>query len=209
MTSDTHVFEAAMRSHAQATGRLEPLLPTLSAVAQLVCASFGAGGRLYAFGNGGSAADAQHLVGELVGRFQRTRRALPAVCLATDPVVLTCIGNDYSHADLFSRQVQALARPGDVVVAFSSSGRSPNVVAGLRAGQAAGATTVLFGAGDGGPAAAHAHHGVLVPDVDTPRAQEMHLLLLHMLSDTVDRWAEQTETGERGTGPPDEDRTAP
>src|SRR3954466_8869653 len=95
-------------------------------VGELLCAAFARGGAVYTFGNGGSAADAQHLTGELVGHYKRDRRPLPSVTLSTDPSTMTCIANDYSYDDAFSRQVEALARAGDVVVAFTTSGRSPN-----------------------------------------------------------------------------------
>jgi D-sedoheptulose 7-phosphate isomerase len=173
-----------------AVGRaVQALLPAVRAVAEALCAAFAAGGRLYTFGNGGSAADAQHFTGELIGHYQRDRRPLPAVTLSTDPTVLTCIANDYSFEDIFARQVEALARPGDVVAAFSTSGRSPNVVAGLKAARGAGAVTVLFGGGDGGPAKQFADHLLLSPSSRTPRIQEAHTLMLHMISEHVDVWA--------------------
>ncbi|GAA4573803.1 SIS domain-containing protein [Micromonospora coerulea] len=157
-----------------------------------LCERLSHGGTVYSFGNGGSAADAQHLVGELIGRYCRERRALPAVALSTDPTVTTCIGNDYSFEDVFARQVSALARTGDVVVAFTTSGRSPNVVAGLRAGRDAGALTVLFTGqpeAGGGPAARYAEHVFAVASERTARVQEAHVLLLHLLSEHIDRWA--------------------
>jgi D-sedoheptulose 7-phosphate isomerase len=142
-----------------------------------------------ACGNGGSAADAQHLAGELVGRFKRERRPLAAVALSVDPSVVTCIANDYSFDDVFARQVEALARPGDVVVAYTTSGRSENVVRALAAARAAGATTVLFAGGDGAPANEHADHSLVVPSSSTARVQEMHLLLMHLVIEQVDAWA--------------------
>jgi D-sedoheptulose 7-phosphate isomerase len=173
-----------------ATGRaMQAMLPAVRTVAEALCGSFAAGGRLYTFGNGGSAADAQHFTGELIGHYQRDRRPLPAVTLSCDPTVLTCIANDYSFEDVFSRQLEALARPGDVVAAFSTSGRSPNVVAGLKAAQDAGAITVLFGGGDGGSARQFADHLLLSPSSRTPRIQEAHTLMLHMISEHVDAWA--------------------
>jgi len=107
--------------------------------------------------------------------------------------VLTCVGNDYSYDEVFSRQVEALARPGDVVVAFTTSGRSANVVSALRAARDNGAVTMLFGGGDGGPARAHADHALLVPSGTTARIQEMHTLLLHVISEMVDAWAAREE----------------
>ena len=188
-----------LADHRALTEGVDALLPVVDQVVRTVCRSFAAGGRLYAFGNGGSAADAQHLAGELMGRYSRERRPLPAMSLAVDPSVVTCIANDYSYEDVFARQVSALAGPGDVVVGFTTSGRSPNVVRGLEAGRTAGATTVLFTGGDddGGAARDHADVVLLVPSTTTARIQEMHLLLLHLVSDGVDAWA----AGELGQAP--------
>ena len=187
-------LERAVREHVRVAERTLDLLPVLGGIGVALCTSFAGSGRLYTFGNGGSAADAQHLVAEMIGRFDRDRRPLPAVSLTTDPSVVSCIGNDFDFEHVFARQVTALAGPGDIVIAFTTSGRSPNVVAGLAAARERGATTVLFGAGDGGRAAVHADHRLLVRSDDTPRIQEMHLLLLHLLSEIVDSWAGHTQT---------------
>ena len=106
---------------------------------------------------------------------------------------MTCIANDYSYDDVFARQVEALARPGDVVAAFTTSGRSANIVSALAAAQANGATTVLFGGGDGGPAKAHADHALIVPSNTTPRIQELHTFMLHAISEMIDAWADGDE----------------
>ena len=198
-----------LAEHQAVAESVDALLPGLAELTERLCAAFAGGGRLYTFGNGGSAADAQHLAAELIGRYKRDRRPLPAVALTVDPSVVTCIANDYAYEDVFARQLQALARPGDVVAAFSTSGTSENVVRGLAAGRKAGATTVLFGGGaasaDGGPAAAQADLALVVPSATTARIQEMHVLLLHALSEGVDAWAAgETEEGatgsNRGTG---------
>lgn len=165
------------------------LLPSIEAVGELLISTFDRDGTLYTLGNGGSAADAQHLTGELIGHYRLDRRPLPAVTLTTDATVLTCIANDYAYDQVFTRQVRALARPGDVVAAFTTSGNSPNVVGALQAARANGATTVLFGGGDGGAAARHADHALLAPSQATPRIQEMHTLMLHIISEMVDDWA--------------------
>jgi D-sedoheptulose 7-phosphate isomerase len=175
--------------HLAVARAVDALTDQLRSVGSLLCETFERGGVVYTFGNGGSAADAQHLTAELIGRYRRDRRPLPAVTLSTDPSVSTCIANDYSAADVFRRQVQALARPGDVVVAFTTSGRSPNVVGALEVARVKGATTVLFGGGDGGPALAYADHPLLVRSDVTARIQEMHTLLLHLISEMVDAWA--------------------
>ncbi len=179
----------AIAEHLDLAARIEDLLPALDAVAARLISAFEAGGRAFTFGNGGSAADAQHLAAELVGRYLRDRRPLPASALSVDPSVLTCIGNDYSFDDLFARQVQAHVSDGDVAIAFSTSGRSANIVNGLAAARERGATTVLFAGGEGGAAAGHADHVLLVPSTSTARVQEMHLLLLHLVVEQVDAWA--------------------
>ena len=175
--------------HVTAAQTMTALLPAISAVGSMLCERFGAGGHVYLFGNGGSAADAQHFTGELIGHYKRDRAALPAVTLSTDPSVMTCLANDYDFADIFARQVSALAGPRDVVVAFTTSGRSPNIVSGLQAARANRATTVLFSGGDGGPATAHADFVLVSPSDQTPRIQEMHTLMLHLISEQVDAWA--------------------
>jgi D-sedoheptulose 7-phosphate isomerase len=175
--------------HRRLAAGVDALLPLVDDLVTRVCRAFQEGGRLYSFGNGGSAADAQHLAAELIGRYRRTRRPLPAIALSVDPSVVTCIANDFGYDDVFARQVEALASPGDIVVGFSTGGRSPSVVRGLETGRRLGATTVLFTGGDGGPALAHADVALVVPSTTTARVQEMHVLLLHLVSDGVDRWA--------------------
>jgi len=188
-------LEAALRTHVNVALATIDLLPAVHDVATALCKAFDAGHRVYTFGNGGSAAEAQHLVAELIGRYLGTRRALPAMSLATDPSVVTCIANDFDFDDVFARQIAALVSPGDVVIGFSTSGRSRNVVNGLAMARRRGAVTVLFGAGDGADAAAHADLPLLIASPDTARAQEMHLLLLHLVSDVVDSWVAQGESG--------------
>jgi D-sedoheptulose 7-phosphate isomerase len=178
-----------LAGHLAAAHGMAAVLPAVREVAEMLCQRFASGGHLYTFGNGGSAADAQHFTGELIGHYKRSRRALPAVTLSTDPTVMTCIANDYDYTDVFARQISALAGPADVVAAFTTSGRSANVVTGLEAAHRAGVTTVLFGPSRGGPASAHADYLLLSPSDQTPRVQEMHALMLHMISDHVDAWA--------------------
>jgi D-sedoheptulose 7-phosphate isomerase len=176
----------ALAEHLAVAARVEELLPAVDEVARRLIEAYERGGRLFAFGNGGSAADAQHLAAELVGRYQADRRPLAATSLAVDPSVVTCIGNDYAFEDLFARQIQALAREGDVAIAFTTSGRSENVVRALAAAQEQGVTTVLFG-GDG-PARDHADLALIAPSTTTARIQEIHLLLLHLVIEQVDAW---------------------
>jgi D-sedoheptulose 7-phosphate isomerase len=178
-----------LADHIATAAAAGPLLPQVRAVADLLCASFAKRGILYTFGNGGSAADAQHQTGEIIGHYKRDRRPLGAVTLSTDPTTMTCIANDYSYDDVFSRQVTGLARAGDVVAACTTSGRSANVLGGLRAAREAGATTVLFSGGDGGPARELADHALIAPSTTTPRIQELHTFWLHVISERVDAWA--------------------
>lgn len=179
----------ALAEHLELAARAEELLPRVDEVGEALVAALAAGGRVYTFGNGGSSVDANHFAEELVGRFERERRPLPALSLASDSAALTCIANDYSFEEVFERQVRAFARAGDVAIAFSTSGRSPNVVRGLAAARELGATTVLFGGGDGGPALEHADHALVVPSESTARVQELHVFFLHLVIDRIDRWA--------------------
>jgi D-sedoheptulose 7-phosphate isomerase len=182
-------LQTQLDDHVDVARSTAELAEQVRAVGALICDTFARGGIVYTFGNGGSAADAQHLTGEFIGRYKRERPPLPSVTLSVDPSVVTCIANDYAYADTFSRQVEALARPGDVVVGFTTSGRSANVVNALAAARAKGATTVLFGGGDGGPAVEHADHALIVRSTVTARIQEMHTLMLHLTSEIVDAWA--------------------
>jgi D-sedoheptulose 7-phosphate isomerase len=186
-----------LAEHVEVVTALSTLLPAVDDLAARIRASLESGGKVLAFGNGGSAADAQHLAAELIGRYQRTRRPLAALSLVVDPSVVSCIANDFAYFDVFARQVEGLARAGDVVVGFTTSGTSASVVNGLAAGRAAGATTVLFGGGTGGAALAEADVALLVPSTTTARIQEMHLLLLHLLSEELDRWAAGAAGGTR------------
>jgi D-sedoheptulose 7-phosphate isomerase len=187
VTGDSAAAEVA--DHVALVNRVEPLLSELNEVGQRLVEVFSAGGRLFTFGNGGSATQAQHLAGEWAGRYMRERRPLPAAALNADPALLTCIANDYSFEDVFARQVRAFAGPEDMVIGFTTSGRSPNVVRGLAAARERGATTVVFAGGDGAPATEHADHALVVPSSHTARIQEVHLLLLHLLAEHVDAWA--------------------
>jgi glucokinase len=182
-------LETQLGEHLAVAEAMATMSEEIRSTGALVCDRLARGGTVYTFGNGGSAADAQHLTGELVGHYKRERRPLPAVTLSTDPSALTCIANDYSYEDVFKRQIEALTGPSDVVVAFTTTGRSPNVVAALAAAQAQGATTLLFAGGDGGPAGVHADRTLLVPSTSTQRIQEMHTLMLHVISEMVDAWA--------------------
>jgi D-sedoheptulose 7-phosphate isomerase len=145
-----------------------------------------AGGKVLVFGNGGSAADAQHLAGELVGRFTRDRPGLPALALTTDPSVMTAVGNDFGYAEVFRRQVEAHGRPGDVAVGISTSGRSANVVEALRLARDKGLLTVGLTGGGGGRLDGLVHYLVDVPHDQTPRIQEVHGMVVHILCQVIE-----------------------
>jgi D-sedoheptulose 7-phosphate isomerase len=185
----TDTAREAIAEHVALARHIEELLPAAGAVARAVTGCYEQGARVYTFGNGGSAADSLHFAEELVARFRRERRPLAAQSFAADATVLTCIGNDYEFGDVFARQVRAFVREGDVAIGFSTSGRSSNVVRALQAARELGATTVLFGGGQGTPASEHADHALIVPSSSTARVQEMHVLLLHVVLEEVDRWA--------------------
>jgi len=144
------------------------------------------GGRVLAFGNGGSAADAQHLAGELVGRFRRDRAALSAIALTTDSSVVTAIGNDMGYESVFRRQVEAHGRPGDVAVGITTSGRSPNVVQALQLARERGLVTMGLTGGGGGRLAGAVDYLIDVPHAETARIQEVHVMVVHVLCQIVE-----------------------
>jgi len=160
-------------------------------VGRRMAACLAAGGKILVFGNGGSAADAQHLAGELVGRYRRDRAALAALALTTDPSVITAIGNDLGYEAVFRRQVEAHGRPGDVAVGISTSGRSANVVEALRLARARGLVTVGLTGGGGGRLVGIVDYLVDVPHTDTPRIQEVHGMVVHILCEIVEEEAGQ------------------
>jgi D-sedoheptulose 7-phosphate isomerase len=163
--------------------------PLLLEVGGRMAESLLAGGRVLAFGNGGSAADAQHFVAELVGRMRRERAGLSAIALTTDPSIVTAVGNDMGFGAVFARQVEAHGRPGDVALGISTSGRSPNVVEGLRTARARGLLTVGLTGNGGGALAGLVDHLIDVPHPDTQRIQEVHSMVLHVLCEVVEEAA--------------------
>lgn len=178
---------AALDEHRRtAEAMATALAADIETVASAIIASYRRGGKLLVMGNGGSAADAQHFAAELVGRYRRERRALPALALTVDPSAVTSIANDYGYDEVFARQVRAHARAGDVAVGISTSGNSENVCRGLQAARAAGAVTVVLGGGEGGRMRALADHAILAPTESTPRIQECHIAIIHVLCDLVE-----------------------
>lgn len=163
------------------------LLSTLEQVALAVVRSLASGGKVLLFGNGGSAADAQHIAAELAARYRLERPGLPAIALTVNPSAVTAIANDYSFEHVYERQVQALGVSGDVAVGISTSGNSVSVVKGLEAARSKGLLTAAMTGASGGRLKAHADFCLRVPSGETPRIQEVHIVLGHILCDFVER----------------------
>jgi D-sedoheptulose 7-phosphate isomerase len=177
------ILDEAMHLHEVVRrGDLAPIVSTVEALE----AAFASGRKVLVFGNGGSAADAQHFAAELVGRFQRDRVALPALALSTDTSVLTAVANDVGYERVFARQVEALGRAGDVAIAISTSGRSANVAGALEAARTRGLTTVAFTGRDGGTIGPTADIHVNVPHASAARVQEVHRTVLHAICELVE-----------------------
>lgn len=178
------VFEDARRLHERAEAAIGGAIVE---AAGIIGNALRGGSKVLAFGNGGSAADAQHFAAELVGRFERDRRPLAAVALSTDTSVLTSIANDEGFERVFDRQIEALARDGDVAFAITTSGRSPNVVRALRTARDRGLTTIALTGSDGGEAGAIAHVHLNVADRSTARVQEVHRTVLHAICALIEK----------------------
>ena len=178
------IFEESIRAKQAAR---EHLTGRIVEAVEIIVSSYRAGGGVFLFGNGGSAADAQHVAGELVGRFLKERRALKCEALSTNTSVLTCLANDYDFEMIFARQLEANARAGDVAVGLSTSGNSPNVVAGLKFARENGMKTIAFTGPGGGACADFADVLLDVPADATPRVQEVHQVIYHAICELVER----------------------
>ncbi|MCS7100605.1 MAG: D-sedoheptulose 7-phosphate isomerase [Burkholderiaceae bacterium] len=182
----SELFETALAAHTRAFAALTALRPHLIAAADAAVEAVSSGNRILFCGNGGSAADAQHLAAELVGRLVRDRRALPALALTTDSSALTAIGNDYGFEQVFARQVEALGRAGDVLVAISTSGNSPNVIRAVEVAKPIGIATVGLLGRNGGRLAALVDIPIVVPAEETARIQEAHSFLGHVFCTLIE-----------------------
>lgn len=181
-------FKAALDDLAALARRIaDDMGPQLDRALGMVQETVSRGGTIYFCGNGGSAADAQHLATEYVVRFSRSRRAYPAIALTTDSSLLTAAGNDLGFDHIFARQVDALGRAGDLLVIHSTSGKSPNVLRAAEVAKKKGVKVLAFSARDGGELRALADHSVVIPTSRTDRAQELHLCLQHIICDIVER----------------------
>jgi D-sedoheptulose 7-phosphate isomerase len=188
MPDEIAKLKSQLEEHAQLIRATESLLPKVALVAEKICQAFGNGNRLYTMGNGGSAADALHFAEELLGRYKRDRKPLPASSFVADPTGLTCISNDYGWENVFVRQVQGLVKPGDIVVGISTSGNSENVLRAMKAAKEQNAFTVAFTGATGGKIAPLADHLLNVPSTATARIQEMHIFMIHLLCESIDDW---------------------
>jgi D-sedoheptulose 7-phosphate isomerase len=186
-TIDRARIREAIETHQKMVAAFEAsAVDTVVAMAEAIVQSLRAGGTLYLCGNGGSAADAQHIAGEFVGRFRAERRALPAVALSTDTSVLTCIGNDYDFESVFARQVEALVRPGDILWAFSTSGTSPNVLRAAEAARRRGARVLAFTGRANSRLQTLADLCFCAEAALTARSQELHQLAYHIICDLTE-----------------------
>ena len=182
----TRMTAALQELAATAQRTLDRIGPDLDRAAELVLETTRRGGTLFFCGNGGSAADAQHMATEYVIRYTRNRRAYPAVALTTDTSLLTAAGNDFGFDSVFERQVEALCRAGDLLVIHSTSGNSPNVLRAAEAARKKGVKVLAMAARDGGKLRALADHTVVIPTDRTDRAQELHLCIQHTICDLVE-----------------------
>lgn len=179
-------IDGVISDHLEVIEGIRPLAPDLAVVARRMSACLASGGKILWMGNGGSAADSQHLAAEFVGRFSRERRGLASLALTTDTSVLTAVGNDFGFEKIFTRQIEALCQPEDIAVGISTSGNSPNVIDALKRARALGATTVGLVGGDGGAVRGEVDHCLVVPSTVTARIQEAHILMGHLLCDWVE-----------------------
>ncbi|HUA99330.1 MAG TPA: D-sedoheptulose 7-phosphate isomerase [Terracidiphilus sp.] len=187
------VFSQAIAEHLEVVRQLQERQDSLEEIARVMSAALEAGHKILWCGNGGSAADSQHLAAELVWRFRRERRAMPSIALTTNTSILTAIGNDYGYDRVFARQVEALGAAGDVLVGISTSGNSRSVVLALETARGAGMVTVAFTGAGGGKMAAAADHLLAVNSRDTARIQEAQILAGHMICD----WIEESWMGRK------------
>ena len=188
MSSDTEALMQEMHDHARTMERvMQSLTPHIAEAGERIVETLKRGNKILLCGNGGSAADAQHIAAELTGRYKTERRGLPAVALTTDTSALTAIGNDYGYDRVFERQTEALAREGDLLIGISTSGNSANVLLALQKAREVGCFTLGFSGREGGQMNAVCDLNLVIPSEDTPRIQEMHIMIGHLLCSMVDK----------------------
>jgi len=185
--SSTSLLTRSLKEHLEAIqALLDSRLAEIDGAGRLICEALRAGNKILLCGNGGSAADAQHIAAELVGRYERQRKPFPAVSLTTDTSALTALSNDYGYEEVFARQVEALAVAGDVLIAISTSGRSPNIVKAAEKARAMGCKTIALTGCAGEPLASQCDHAIVVPSERTSRVQEAHITIGHLWCEMVD-----------------------
>lgn len=186
------MFENVLTQHLQCFEQLTGLATQIEKVGTLLARTIESGHKILICGNGGSAADAQHFAAELIGRFEQERAAWPAIALTTDTSILTAIGNDYGFDELFSRQIQGLGQPGDMLIGISTSGNSENVVRAVAAAKSKGMQTVGLLGRDGGSISAHVDRPVVINHLTTARVQEAHIFILHFWAMLIERQMDLT-----------------
>lgn len=185
MTSSENL-KNAIAEHQEMFAKLGDLIPQISIVAEELKACINRGGKILLMGNGGSAADSQHIAAEIVGRFKKERRGLAAIALTTDTSIITSVGNDYGYDYIFARQIEALCRPEDVVIGITTSGNSKNVVAAIEEANKLGATTIGLTGGSGGKMNELCKYNLVMPSSETARIQEAHIFVGHSLCDLLE-----------------------
>ena len=185
MTSSENL-QKAIAKHQEMFAKLGDLIPQITLVAEELKACIKRGGKILIMGNGGSAADSQHIAAEIVGRFKKERRGLAAIALTTDTSIITSVGNDYGYDYIFARQIEALCRPEDVVIGITTSGNSKNVVAAIEEANKLGATTIGLTGGTGGKLTELCKYNLVMPSSETARVQEAHIFVGHSLCDLLE-----------------------
>jgi len=180
------MLKNCLEAHIETAKKMQYLLPKVNESAKLCIESLKKGGKVLIFGNGGSAADAQHIAAELSGRFKKERKALAGIALTTDTSALTAIGNDYGYEFVFSRQVEALCNKNDIVIGISTSGNSLNVIKAINSAKQIGAKAITLSGKTGGEMKNLGDVNIVIPSNDTPRIQEMHIMVGHMICALID-----------------------
>jgi D-sedoheptulose 7-phosphate isomerase len=179
-------IRAQLTEHQSVIAQLDALVPMIAEAGARMRQCLQDGGKILLMGNGGSAADSQHIAAEIVGRYKKERKGMPSIALTTDTSILTSVGNDYGFNFIFSRQVEALCNPNDIVVGLSTSGNSANVVAGIEKAREIGAYTIGMTGATGGKLAELCSLNLAMPSTDTPRIQEAHITVGHILCDLIE-----------------------
>jgi len=173
-------------AHIATIEKLQELIPEVKKTGEKLTDILKNGNKIFFMGNGGSAADSQHMAAELIGRFRKEREAIPAIALTTDTSIITAVGNDYSYATIFERQINALALDGDAVIGISTSGNSENIIKGILAAKKKNCFTLSFTGKDGGKLKEVSDMSIIVPSDSTPRIQEAHLLIGHIICELIE-----------------------